>query len=485
MLAREGGSLAEPADVRSLFPDLKSRVPVARQLIHNFREAIRSGVLAEGSRLLPTRELAARIGISRNTVVVAIDQLVAEGYLVTRVGSGTFVARGVAAPPKPRAAVPLRLPPAAQRYLNVAPLVAPWPGKLVPFRVGCPDLTAFPLTAWERLAHRSRTLVSRYSYGDRAGLPRLRGTLAEHLRQSRGLAVRPEDIVVVDGAQSALSLIADVLLETGDRVLLEDPCYFAARAAFGAHGATIVPVAVDDDGLDARSAPPAKLTYLTPSHHYPLGGTMSPERRDVALAWAHRNDAYIIEDDYDGEFHFGSRPLPAMQGGDDEGRVIYVGTFSKVLAPGLRLGFLVSPPHLTEAFQAARAVRSLGTSAHAQLILADFIAEGYLARHVRRMTAEYKRRMKTLAELLQPLSDMLTVGPVTGGMHLTVRATQPLDDVAVARVALENGLSLYALSDECIARTDLRGFVLGVGMAPCDAMPLAIDSLAASLAAVT
>ena len=459
----------------SLFPDPASPVPLSRQLLQRLRHAIRSGALAEGSRLLPTREFAARLGVSRNTVVAAMDQLISEGYLVARVGSGTFVARGVAAAAVPRGPVPLELPPPARRYLEIAGNLPNWGGKLLPFRTGVPDVAAFPVAVWDRFARRLRNHPQRFSYSDPAGVTRLRTVLADHLRQFRGLTATADDIVIVEGAQAAIALVANVLLDRGDPVLLEDPCYLAARITFAAHGASVITTPIDENGLRADGAPAARLTFVTPSHQYPLGGTMTTERRSALFAWARAHDAYIVEDDYDGEFRYGSPPLPALQSGDADGRVIYVGTFSKVLAPGLRVGYVVAPPHLAPAFRAARAASSLGADPHTQRILAEFIAEGYLARHVRRMTGEYQRRAELIAEQLAPLAGRVRIGPVTGGIHLTVAIDPNLDDRAIGRAAYERGLLLHPLSTDCAVRTDIRGFALGFGAAPCDVIPDAID----------
>ena len=466
-------------DVTSLFPDRSSHVPIGKQLIERLRASIRSGALAEGTRLLPSREFAARIGVSRNTVVTALEQLIAEGYLVARVGSGTFVSQGVvarvhAAPGPARA-----LTAGARRHLEVASSVEPLPGGLGAFRAGIPDLNAFPTATWERLERRARRSTMRHAYAEIAGDRRLRTALAEHLRQFRGLRLDAADIVIVEGAQSGFSLIADLMLEPGDAFVCEDPGYGAARAAFVARGARAIPVPIDENGLDAALAPAARLAYVTPSHQYPLGGVMSAARRARLLAWARANDAYIVEDDYDSEFRFFGSPLQAIQGTDSDQRVIYVGTFSKVLAPGLRLGYVVAPPYLVPAFRAARAVASLGTSTIAQAVLATFISEGHLARHVRRSNSEYQRRGSYLRELLlEHVGDRVTIGPLTGGMHLTIRIDSHLDDIAIAQRARAKGVFLYPLSFECVSRTDLRGFVLGFGMTPYEAIPDAVRVLA-------
>lgn len=459
----------------SLFPDRSSPVPLGKQLVARLRASIRTGGLAAGTRLLPSRELAARIGISRNTVVGAIEQLVAEGYLTARVGSGTFVARGVAQEVHPPSAAVRALPPGASRQLEAASMFRLRAGGLGAFRDGIPDLSAFPLGVWERLERRTRSAASRFAYADPRGEASLRRALAQHLRQFRGLTLDADDIVIVEGAQSGFSLIADVMLEPGDPVVFEDPGYGAARAAFAARGARVLSVPIDDNGLVAADAPPARLAYVTPSHQFPLGGVMNAPRRGELLTWARSNDAYIIEDDYDSEFRFFGDPLQAIQGTDTDGRVIYVGTFSKVLAPGLRLGYIVAPKHLVPAFRAARTVASLGASAFTQAVLADFITEGYLARHVRRMNGEYQRRGSYLRELLlERVGDQVEIGPLSGGMHVTVRIDPRIDDIALTERAKEKNVFLHPLSSECATRTDLRGFILGFGMTPCETMPDAV-----------
>ena len=473
--------MKEPAlDPGSLFPDRGSRIPIVRQIADGLRGAIRNGTFAQGARLLPTRDLAAQLGTSRNTVVAAVEQLIAEGYLEARVGSGTFVAHGVVARESgARELSPRRFPPRAQRFLDVAAAVRIEPGGLGPFRDGIPDVTAFPTGTWERLERKARSQDLRLAYAEPGGLPALRERLAQHLRQFRGLTANARDIVVVEGAQSAFSLIAELMLDDGDAVLCDDPGYAAARAAFSARGARIVGVPVDDNGLSARGAPPARLAYVTPSHQFPLGGLMSARRRAELLDWARANDAYVVEDDYDSEFRFFGEPLPAIQGTDTDERVIYVGTFSKVLAPGLRLGYVVAPPHLTEAFRAACAVSSRGSSALMQAVVAELIAGGHLARHIRRRNAEYERRAQHLRDLLvRYVGSRVTIGPLTGGLHVAVRIDPALDDVALARRAAERGVYLYPLSKECIARTDLRGFVLGYGMTPCEQMEDAVRIVA-------
>src|ERR1700733_6381421 len=318
------------ADAKSLFPDRGSDVPIVKQLTDRLRTAIQNGGFEEGSRLLSSRALAERLGTSRNTVVAAIEQLVAEGYLVARVGSGTFVAEGVAQPSHRSDAVTRALPREAEHYLNLAAAARFRPGVLGAFRDGVPDLPSFPRATWERLERKTRRGSAWLSYAQTAGDASLRKALASHLRQFRGLTLDARDVLIVDGAQSAFTLIAGLMLEPGDAVIVEDPGYTAAHAAFAAGGARVLGVPIDDNGLAAADLPAARLAYVTPSHQFPLGGVMSAPRRMELLHWARAHDAYVVEDDYDSEFCFLGNTLPAIHGADTDHRVIYVGTFSKV-----------------------------------------------------------------------------------------------------------------------------------------------------------
>ena len=375
--------------LEAFFPDRASREPLGRQLTRKMREAIESGELAARTRLLPSRELAIRLGLARNTVVAAIEQLVAEGYLESHVGAGTFVVprtgltkrkepSNLAAPPSAR-----RLDEFAAASRVAQTIAAPSGGLNDALRSGIPDVRAFPVNTWNRLArHHLGRLTAYLSYDDPSGYRPLREAISNHLRQFRGVASEAADIVIVEGTQAALGLAARVLLNSGDRVLLEDPCYFAPRLLFAARGMHVLPYAIDDHGLDAENAPAARLVFVAPSHQYPLGGAMSIERREALLRWAGRHDAYVLEDDYDSEFYYAARPLPALQSLDRSQRVVYIGTFSKTLAPGLRIGYLVVPPHLREAFSIARSLESFGSPTLDQAILADFVAQGHFARHV-------------------------------------------------------------------------------------------------------
>ena len=451
--------MREPLRLEPLFPDRSTGEPLAVQLVRRLREAIEAGSLAPGSQMLGSRQLAKRLGLGRNTVALAFEQLTAEGYLEARSGSGTFVAasglerRHLQPPAEFPAPDGARGIGALRSYFETATGEGP-------LRPGMPALELFPTSAWRRAARRALNRLYDLGYGPANGLHELRDAIAMHVRQFRGINAPPEQIVVVEGAQAAMHLASIVLARAGDTVAIEDPAYALARAAFEGHGLRLHPVPVDGDGVQAGALPAhARCAFVTPTHQFPLGGTLPLARRLELLAWAKRYDAYILEDDYDSEFTVRARPLPALQSLDRDERVIYIGSFSKTLAPGIRTGYLVVPPHLARIFRTARASTSLGLSLPAQATLATFLREGHFARHIRRMNAVYERRRTILAQALAPLEETFTCGPMQVGLHVALIANEPFDDRALSR-ALE-GQRLVALSSLCIERDDCYGFALG------------------------
>jgi GntR family transcriptional regulator/MocR family aminotransferase len=309
----------------------------------------------------------------------------------------------------------------------------------------------------------------------------LREAIVTHVRQFRGVTALPEQVVVVEGAQAALHLAATVLASPGDDIVVEDPCYALARAAFEIQGLRLRAVRVDSQGLDSSRLPnDARLAFVTPTHQFPLGGALPVARRQELLAWARRADAYIVEDDYDSEFTSKTRPLPSLQSLDRDERVLYVGSFSKTLAPSIRLGYLIVPAHLAPAFRAARASTSLGVSLHLQETAARFIEHGYFARHVRRMNAVYERRrailVETLSSLLHP---PFRLGPTQTGLHVALMGDHGFDDVRHS--AGTSGDRLVPLSQLCIERRDCRGFVLGFANGSDRAIELRARSLAETI----
>ncbi|MEP6925464.1 MAG: PLP-dependent aminotransferase family protein [Pyrinomonadaceae bacterium] len=453
-----------------------------RGLYEGLREAILTGRLAAGVQLPSTRSLAAQFNISRSTVVNAYEQLYAEGYITGKTGAGTFVAATLPEDsletrqqilPKPKEPAALRENDLAERgkrlLTKTAPVMRLYQNKILSaFQHGVPALDEFPFELWAKLTARRwrnqpRELVG---YGDPAGYRPLREAISAYLKAARAVNCQPEQVIVVAGAQQALDLAARVLLNAGDAMWIEDPCYNGARAAFAAAGAKLVGVPVDTEGLKLNEAikggEPGKCVYITPSRQFPLGATMSLPRRLALLEWANQAGAWIIEDDYDSEYRYAGRPLAALQGLDKNGRVIYVGTFSKTVFPGLRLGCLVVPPSLVEVFSAARFISDWHSSLVDQAVLTDFIVEGHFARHVRRMRSLYKERQEILvAETKRKLAGLLDVAPAEAGMHLVGWLPEGICDQAAAKRAAAHGVEVTPVSSYRLSKICDNGLLLG------------------------
>jgi GntR family transcriptional regulator/MocR family aminotransferase len=458
---------------------LDGRGPLWRQLYRAMRDAIVAGRLAPGSRAPATRALSAELGLSRTTVLLAYDQLLAEGYLTGRRGSGTFVGEAPAAAPRaPREvgspAVPLSR--VAERLLaeRRRPLLSAYaserPGLPYDFRYGLATLQDFPVETWQRcLGRRARRAPLRaYDYGPPQGSPALRTALAGYLGRARGVACDPEQIVIVSGSQQGLDLAARVLLDPGAAAAVEEPGYEGARGAFRAVGAKLVPIPVDAEGLDpaALARRRVRVVHVTPSHQYPLGGVMSWPRRAALLAWAERAGTWIIEDDYDGEFRLDGRPLQALKGVDAGGRVVYLGTFSKVLFPALRLGYVVLPPPLVEPFVRAKLVADGGSARLEQDALADFLASGAFERHVRRARARHReRRAALLTALATHFGDRVEVVGAAAGLHVVawLRDLAPSRSGTFARRAAAAGVGVYSITPHYLTPPARAGFILGYG----------------------
>lgn len=469
--------------------------PLHHQVYADIRDAILSGRIAPRSQLPSTRLLASELHISRTTVSLAFDQLRAEGFLEARERGGTFVAatipdRVLAAAPHPpsrssmqgRSAAQVRPVPSAavpsRRGATLASLTTPamsFSG-LQPraFRTGVPALDAFPHSVWGQIAARlwRRAPRALLAYGVPNGHEPLRRAIADYLEVSRGARCTSEQVIVVGGSQEALYLAAQLLIEPGDTAWVENPGYPGARNALAAAGARIVGVPLDGEGLDLaqglRLAAKARIAYITPSHQYPLGVTMTIGRRLALLEWARRSGAWILEDDYDSEFRYTSRPLPSLQGldagrGDHNERVIYVGSFSKTLFPSLRIGFLVVPSPLVDAFAAARAVIDRQSPTVDQAVLAEFIAEGHFVRHLRRMRALYAERQHALLRGVRdgPLIEHVETGPSDAGMHLVGWLRQHRDDARASARALEAGIEAQPLSAMALGPVSRGALLLG------------------------
>ncbi len=443
--------------------DRSSREPLHRQLYVRLQTAILNGRLPPGSRLPATRALQDQLGVSRNTIMSAYMQLHAEGYVDTSRGSGTFVARAL--PDDLTTARRGHRPPHAKSphsHLLSArgQLLAGSPAmpslewrKPRPFYPGVPAYDQFPMRTWRSLSNKFWRYPSSdlLGYGTPHGYRPLRIAIAEHLNSVRGVECDPDQVIIVSGSQQALDLASRVLLDPGDEVWIENPAYPGARSALVGAGARLIPVPVDNDGLDVafgqRVSPHARMAYVTPSHQYPLGSTMSIARRTQLLRWADEHDAWIIEDDYDSEFRYSGRLLPTLQGLDPTGRTIYVGTFSKVLFPSLRLGYVVVTPALVDGFLAARAITDRHPPTVEQAMVAEFISEGHFLRHVRRMRKLYASRQATLLEsLAESCGDLLTVHPDDAGMHLIGWLPDGTSDTLLALRCADLGISTPPLS---------------------------------------
>jgi len=453
---------------------LDGQGPLYRQLYGWFQHAIVEGRLRPGQRVPSTRALAGELKISRIPVLTAYQQLHAEGYLESFTGAGTCVAASIPQDAfKPAAKAPRRSPRKIEARLSarVDAVLALPPDPAQPgaaFRVSLPALDHFPNDIWSSLlARHARHPATRdLAYGDPMGDVGFRETIAEYLGTARAVRCDASQIMIVAGSQHGLQIAARALLNDGDAVWMEEPGYPGAHRAFAVAGARAVPVPVDADGLDVEAglarAPHARAAYITPSHQYPMGMTLSATRRMQLLNWAARHDGWIIEDDYDSEYRFAGHPIAAVQGLSAEDRVIYAGTFSKVLFPALRVGYLVIPKSLIAGFCAARDAIDLFPATLFQSALADFIGQGHFARHIRRMRMLYMERRALLIAALREMT-MLDIVSAEAGMHLVALLPRGTDDWAISRRAAAAGLSAQPLSMCCLERPKRPGLILGYG----------------------
>ncbi len=448
------------------------------------REAVVDGRLGAGDRVPATRDLARQLGVARGTVTAAYDRLTAEGFLESRPGSGTYVAdlAGDAAPGRRRAR------PGAVRPLPLweVPPAAPGPRdrRLHDLSIGLPDPALFPLELWRRLvsAQLRRSRLEEATYGGRGSF-RLQREIARFLGLSRSVVCAPDDVVVTAGAQQAVDLVARVLVAPRTVVAMEDPGYFAVRRLFETHRAVVRGVPVDAEGLVVDALPSdARLVYVTPSHQFPTGVPMSMPRRVALLRWAVRHDAVVVEDDYDSEYRYAQQPVEPLQSLDRDGRVVYVGTFSKSLLPALRTGFLVPPRSLLPALREAKRVTSWEGDLTTQGAMAEFLAEGHHAAHVRRATRVYRERRDRVLEGLAGLDDVLEVVPSVAGLHVAARFRDAeVDDRAVVRRAARRGVQVEALSDHHRDQPPRPGLVIGFSGIDAEAVPDAMSRLAAAV----
>jgi len=479
--------------------DRKAPKALYRQIYDAYRTTIVDGRLHPGQRIPSTRMLASELGISRFPVLNAYNQLLAEGYFESRVGAGTVVSRSLPDQPTTSATTgATRAPaPSGPRSVSLRSSIltpfeyAPWLRGWGAFGVGQVAFDQFPLHIWSNLVtRRCRNMDAKsFHYGESMGSMALRESIASYLRTARSLHCEAEQITIVSGSQQALEISARLLLDHGSSVWIEEPGYSLARDAFALTGCHLVPVPVDREGLDVaagiKRCRKARVAFVTPSHQFPLGVTMSASRRFQLLNWAENMGSWIIEDDYDSEYRYESLPISSLQGLDASARVIYIGTFSKVLFPSLRLGYVVVPSDLVDRFLSIRRAMDIGPPTFYQEVLADFIREGHFARHIRRMRVLYRERRSALvAEISKELGGMVEVLGGEAGVHLAVILPKGShSDVRIAERAARQNLWLWPLSSSYLGEAPRHGFILGFGSTAVADIPHAVRKLRNLLAA--
>ena len=474
--------------------DRDSEQPLYRQLALQIRALIVDGTLRPGARLPSTRTLIAELGVSRATVVTAFEKLTAEGFLCARTGDGTYVDRLWGAPaPRSRTAGPTLSDRGAAISARGGELFAEapmsWePGETESFVASQIAVDAFPAVTWRRMVAHRASRVDLLGYGDPHGYSRLRVAIADYLIDVRGIDCTPAQVVITSGTQQALNIVAMLLLDPGDSVAVEDPGHIAGRLAFQAQGCRLAPVPVDGEGAVAdalNGEVRARLAYLTPARQHPLGVAMSPGRRAEWIGWVQRTEGWIVEDDSDGELRYRGHLVPTLFGLDTLGRVIHVGTFSKILAPSLRLGYIVLPLSLVAPFAAAASVQGRPPATLMQAALADFLREGHLHAHLRRTRRLYAARQRALLdELERQLDGRLTASAVDAGLHV-IGWLSADDDQRVARDLAARGVYTYALGDYRVQRRLPPALLIGFGGTTEEHMGTAVARMAAALADAT
>lgn len=483
---------AAPATLWTTRLERASPLPLSRQLAAALREALSEGRFDAGARLPSTRALAAELGLARSTVVGVFEQLAAEGYITGRPGSGYFAAALGDSDPRARRA------PAAPRPLSrhgerLRDHMRHWPALGRPFELGHADIDNGLIATWKRLA--SRVLSGRssvtWNYGDPQGELGLRRAITDYLAAARGVRCTPDQIVLTSGTQQGLALSAQVLVDPGEAAWVEDPCYRSTIEILRAAEAEIVPVPVDAHGLDVaagarRPGPAPRIVYTTPSRQYPLGMAMPLTRRAQLLDWAAANAVWVVEDDYESEFQAPGQMLPSLQGLDRAGRVIYFGTFSKLVFPSLRLGYAVLPEDLVTPFAGARHLADRQSSGLLQAIMTEFMLGGHFARHLKRMRALYGERQQFLIErLTQRLAGMVEISPVESGMYLTAWLPANWSDQAAADALFAAGVATVPLSSLVLETPRRPGLVLGYTGHSEAAVTRAVDTMATVLSRQT
>jgi len=462
------------------------------QIYDAYRTAIIDRSLRAGQRVPSTRMLAGELGISRIPILNAYAQLLAEGYFEGRIGAGTVVSKSLpdqVTPISLRTVPSLKRAPRGPRVLSKrSSLLSPfnnaaWSRGWGPFGVSQVAFDQFPFRIWNSLVtrHCRRVRAESLDYGSPMGSIDLREAVAAYLRTARGVRCEADHIIIVSGSQQALEISTRVLLDPGSSVWMEEPGYRLARSVFAFNGCQMVPVPVDSEGLNVaagvKQCPNARAAFVSPSHQYPLGVTMSASRRLQLLDWAEGSGSWIIEDDYDSEYRYENMPIPSLQGLDSNSRVIYIGTFSKVLFPSLRLGYIVLPPDLVERFLAARLAMDISPAGFHQAVLADFIREGHFSRHIRRMRLLYGKRRSVLIESIRKqLGFAAEVVGGQAGMHLSL-TVKGIDDHEIAERAASQRLWLVPLSSSYLRKPARQGFILGFGSTGVEQIPDAVSKL--------
>ena len=457
--------------MQSVIPLSAQGGPLFRQVYGGLRKAILSGAFKSGERLPSTRELALQLGISRTVVLLAYDQLLAEGFAAGRTGSGTYVSAAVAPsrPPASEGSARVRLAPfgkaaaAAWSKMNVPSRRSP--ALPYDFAYGRSDLATFPFAMWRRLLLKCarKVSVAELDYGEAGGSTGLRAAICAHLRRSRAVNCDPSQVIVVNGSQQALDLVARVLLQPGDTVAIEDPAYQGTTEILRAAGVRLSPVSVDDQGLDpGRLSHGARMVVVTPSHQFPSGAILPLARRVALLEWAARRDAVIVEDDYDGEFRYEGQTLESLQGLDRSSRVIYVGTFSRTIFSALRIGYLVVPKSLVTAFSAAKWLCDRHSPSLEQATLAEFISSGMYERYLRRVRRRNAaRREVLLGAVNRHLRDRVQISGAAAGAHVVMWPTARISEDALVSAAASRGVGVYPISPYYLKRPTRTGVLLG------------------------
>lgn len=470
-----------------VLPPRSSESGAGRWLYAALRSEILEGRLPPGTRLPATRDLAEQYDLSRGTIVAAFEQLRAEGYLEGKVGSGTFVAASL---PEPVRRVPARIttrPP--RRFSDFARRIQAFPvlGRrpMRAFRANQPAVDLFPTTLWAQVAsRRMRQATAQLLEGDSAfGYQPLREAIADYLITSRGVRCTSEQVVVVSGVQEALDLVGRLFLDPGEKVVMENPGYIGAKLVFEALGARISAAPIDDQGLQLRPGDEgARLVYVTPAHQFPIGVSMSVARRLELLEAARKSNLVILEDDYDSEFRYSGRPLPALQGLDRHGVVIFAGSFSKVLFPSLRLGYLILPPDLVDRVAAVESITQRHASSFAQAVLCDFMVAGHFARHIRRMRDIYAERLAVLLEAAQArLDGLLEVSQVEAGLQTAGWLRKGITGRSAVKAAAERKVEVGALSDYALGKLEREGLQLGFAAVDTQEIKRGVRDLAIAL----